>query len=50
LKLESLQTNAAVRGVVADSLVTVVRVKWYGTDAVELPSTNFSRRIACGFN
>ena len=36
VKLEDLQAPAAVRGVVADSLVTVVSASWIGTDAVEL--------------
>ena len=36
VKLEDLQAPAAVRGVVADSLVTVVSASWIGADAVEL--------------
>ena len=36
MKLEDLTTNAAVAGILADSLVTVVSVQWYGDDAVEL--------------
>ena len=36
MKLEELTTNAAVEGVLANSLVTVVNVQWYGDDAVEL--------------
>ena len=36
MKLEDLQAPAAVRGVVADSLVTVVSASWIGADAVEL--------------
>ena len=36
MKLESLKLNAAVRGVVPDSLVTVVSVQWHGSVAVEL--------------
>ncbi|MCY4071970.1 MAG: helicase-related protein [Chloroflexi bacterium] len=36
MKLEELTTNAAVEGVLANSLVTVVNVQWYGEDAVEL--------------
>ena len=36
MKLEDLQAPAAVRGIVADSLVTVVSASWIGADAVEL--------------
>jgi hypothetical protein len=35
-KLEDLQPNAAVRGILPDSLVTVVKVEWYGSEALEL--------------
>ncbi len=35
-KLEDLRPNAAVRGILPDSLVTVVSVEWYGSDVVEL--------------
>jgi SNF2 family DNA or RNA helicase len=35
-KLEDLTPNAAVRGILPDSLVSVVNVKWFGTTAVEL--------------
>ena len=36
VKLEDFQANAAVRGILSDSLVTVVSVRWYGTEAIEL--------------
>ena len=36
MKLEDLQAPAAVRGIVADSLVTVVSASWIGANAVEL--------------
>ena len=36
MKLEDLTTNAAVAGILGDSLVTVVSVQWYGEAAVEL--------------
>ena len=36
LKLEDLQPNAAVRGILSDGLVTVVSVQWFGSEAVEL--------------
>jgi hypothetical protein len=35
-KLEDLKRGAAVNGILADCLVTVVDVKWYGSAAVEL--------------
>ena len=34
--LESLQSGAAVRGVIPDALVTVVNVTWHGTGSLEL--------------
>jgi hypothetical protein len=36
IKLEQLQPNAAVRGIVPDALVAVVSVQWYGSEALEL--------------
>ena len=36
MKLEDLTTNAVVEGILADSLITVVSVQWYGDAAVEL--------------
>jgi SNF2 family DNA or RNA helicase len=36
MKLEHLQPQASVRGIVPDALVTVVSVQWYGSEAVEL--------------
>ena len=36
MKLEDLHAPAAVRGIVADFLVTVVSARWIGADAVEL--------------
>jgi hypothetical protein len=35
-RLEHLTPNAAVKGVLPDCMVTVVSVKWFGTDAIEL--------------
>ena len=35
-KLEDLQPNAAVRGILPDCLVTVVNVQWFGSEALEL--------------
>ena len=36
MKLEDLQATAAVRGILADALVTVVSARWFGSDALEL--------------
>jgi superfamily II DNA or RNA helicase len=36
IKLEDLQPNAAIRGIVPDSVVTVVSVQWYGSEALDL--------------
>ncbi len=46
MKLEQLQTNAAIRGVVPNALVTVVNVKWHGSDALELTYKTASGRVA----
>ncbi|MGH9851642.1 MAG: hypothetical protein ACREBD_17545, partial [Blastocatellia bacterium] len=35
-KLEDLTPNAAVRGILPDSLITVVNVQWFGSEALEL--------------
>lgn len=37
MKLEQLQTNLAIRGIVPDALVTVVSIQWFGSEALELP-------------
>ena len=36
IKLEQLQPNAAVRGIVPDAMVVVVSVQWFGSEALEL--------------
>ncbi len=36
IRLEDLQPNAAARGLLPDSLVTVVSVQWFGSEALEL--------------
>ena len=36
MRLEQLQPNAAVRGIVPNALVTVVNVQWFGSEALEL--------------
>ena len=46
MKLEDLQTNAAVRGVLPDSLVTVVNVQWFGSEALELTYKTSTGKVA----
>ena len=46
MKLEDLQTNAAVRGILADGLVTVVNVQWFGSEAVELTYKTATGKVA----
>ena len=36
LKLEDLKTNATVRGILPDCLVSVVGTQWFGSEALEL--------------
>jgi len=35
-RLEDLQPNATVRGILPDALITVVTVQWFGSEALEL--------------
>ena len=35
-KLEDLKNGSTVRGILPDSFVSVISIKWYGSDAVEL--------------
>ncbi len=44
--LEDLQPNAAVRGILPESLVTVVSVQWFGSEALELTYKNPTGRVA----
>lgn len=44
--LEDLKPNAAVRSVLPDSLVTVVNVHWYGSEAIELTYKDPAGRVA----
>ena len=45
-KLEELQPNASVRGVLPDALATVVSVQWYGSEALELTYKDPGGRVA----
>jgi hypothetical protein len=44
--LEHLHPNAAVRGILPESLVTVVCVQWFGSEALELTYKNPTGRVA----
>lgn len=46
LKLEDLQPNAAVRGILPDALITVVSVQWFASEALELTYKALSGRVA----
>ena len=46
MKLEDLTANAAVQGILSDSLVTVVSIKWFGDSAVELTYKTPSGQVA----
>ncbi|NTU49917.1 MAG: DUF3883 domain-containing protein [Desulfobulbaceae bacterium] len=46
LKLEALQPNATLRGIVPDALVTVVSVQWFGSDALELTYKTQDGKVA----
>ena len=45
-RLEDLQPNAAVRGILPDALVTVVSVQWFGSAALELTYKNAAGKVA----
>ena len=45
-KLEDLTPNTSIRGILPDSLITVVSVQWYGSDALELTYKDAGGRVA----
>ena len=45
-KLEELLPSTAVRGVLPDSVVTVVSVQWFGSEALELTYKSASGSVA----
>ena len=45
-RLEELQPNAAIRGILPDQVVTVVNVQWFGSEALELTYKGASGRVA----
>jgi hypothetical protein len=46
MKLEDLQPNVAVRGILPEALVTVVNVQWYGDNALELTYKDPAGRVS----
>jgi SNF2 family DNA or RNA helicase len=46
IKLEELQTNTSVRGILPDTLVTVVTVQWFGSEALELTYKTPTGKVA----
>lgn len=46
MKLEQLQNNASIHGVIPDALVTVVNVQWYGSEALELTYKTPAGKVA----
>ena len=46
MKLDDLQANAVLRGVLPDALVTVVNVQWFGSEALELTYKSPTGRVA----
>jgi hypothetical protein len=45
-RLEDLQPNSSVRGILPDSLVTVVDVQWFGSEALELTYKSTDGKLA----
>src|SRR5438445_1748430 len=45
-KLEDLQTNASLRGILPDALVTVGSIQWFGSEALELTYKDPAGRVA----
>src|SRR5215472_9491135 len=45
-KLEALQPNATIRGILPDCLVTVVNVQWFGSSALELTYKTPAGKVA----
>jgi SNF2 family DNA or RNA helicase len=45
-KLEEIRPNAVLRGILADSVVTVVNVQWYGSAALELTYKTATGKVA----
>jgi SNF2 family DNA or RNA helicase len=46
MKLEQIQTHAALRGIIPDTLVSVVSVQWFGSEALELTYKTAAGKVA----
>ena len=46
IHLEQLRPNAAIRGIVPDSIVVVVSVQWFGSQALELTYKTPTGKVA----
>jgi len=46
MKLEQLQTNTAIRGIVPDALLSLVSVRWFDSEALELTDKTASGKVA----
>ncbi|MDP2643503.1 MAG: helicase-related protein [Desulfobacterales bacterium] len=46
IRLEDIQPNAAVRGILPDCLITVVSVQWFGSEALELTYKTPAGKVA----
>ena len=44
--LEDIKPNCAVRGILPSSIVTVVSVQWFGSEALELTYKNAAGKVA----
>lgn len=45
IRLEDIQPNASLRGILPDALVTVVNVQWFGSNALELTYKDSTGRV-----
>lgn len=46
MKLEDLQSNTVIKGIVPDTNVTVINVQWFGSDALELTYKTVSGKVS----
>lgn len=44
-RLEDLQPNTVIRGILPDEMVTLINVQWYGSDAVEITYKDSGGRV-----
>ena len=46
IKLEDLKPNAAIRGLLPDSQVSIINIQWYGSEAIELTYKSPDGKVA----